>query len=263
MRFVPGSIRSAKNIALRAKSEASCGGIHRDVRSRLRRDRRDCDRRNDWRHSYACRRRADLRSDRARNDLHRRRYLRRPPKSRGKPWIFGRATLSTSRSHPLYRQSVRRSVGSQWRVAPSFSAKQDLGTTVPAGPAIQSFVLELILTAILMFVILGVSDWCSRERHYSGYCRWCCDWARGDVRRSHLRSVDEPGAIARTGRHLAPLRIPVDLPACSRDRCLCCCTGLPLCAGIRMLLRQNSAPSQRSVVSHSRPTMRVGRQLEC
>ena len=41
--------------------------------------------------------------------------------------IFSRATLSISRSHPIYRQSVRRSVGGQWRVAPSFSAKQDLG----------------------------------------------------------------------------------------------------------------------------------------
>ncbi len=32
-----------------------------------------------------------------------------------------------------------------------------LGSTVPAGSAMQSFTLELILTAILMFVILGVS----------------------------------------------------------------------------------------------------------
>ncbi len=32
-----------------------------------------------------------------------------------------------------------------------------LGTTQPAGPGMQSFVLELLLTAILMFVILGVS----------------------------------------------------------------------------------------------------------
>lgn len=32
-----------------------------------------------------------------------------------------------------------------------------LGTTQPAGSAMQSFVLELLLTAILMFVILGVS----------------------------------------------------------------------------------------------------------
>ena len=38
-----------------------------------------------------------------------------------------------------------------------FPQNELLGTTVPAGSAIQSFVLELILTATLMFVILGVS----------------------------------------------------------------------------------------------------------
>jgi aquaporin NIP len=32
-----------------------------------------------------------------------------------------------------------------------------LGATIPAGSPIQSFILELILTALLMFVILGVS----------------------------------------------------------------------------------------------------------
>jgi aquaporin Z len=32
-----------------------------------------------------------------------------------------------------------------------------LGTTVPAGPAVQSLLLEAVLTAILMFVILCVS----------------------------------------------------------------------------------------------------------
>jgi aquaporin Z len=38
-----------------------------------------------------------------------------------------------------------------------FPQNEMLGTTIPAGPAIQSFILELILTAILMFAILGVS----------------------------------------------------------------------------------------------------------
>lgn len=38
-----------------------------------------------------------------------------------------------------------------------FPQDEMLGTTVPAGSPIQSFVLELILTATLMFVILGVS----------------------------------------------------------------------------------------------------------
>jgi aquaporin Z len=38
-----------------------------------------------------------------------------------------------------------------------FPQNEMLGMTLPAGSAIQSFVLELILTATLMFVILGVS----------------------------------------------------------------------------------------------------------
>jgi aquaporin NIP len=38
-----------------------------------------------------------------------------------------------------------------------FPENRTLGTTSPAGPEMQSFILELILTAILMFVILGVS----------------------------------------------------------------------------------------------------------
>jgi aquaporin NIP len=38
-----------------------------------------------------------------------------------------------------------------------FPQNSFLGATVPAGPAWQSFVLECLLTAILMFVILGVS----------------------------------------------------------------------------------------------------------
>src|SRR5205807_8811221 len=38
-----------------------------------------------------------------------------------------------------------------------FPANIALGATIPAGPLLQSFILELILTALLMFVILGVS----------------------------------------------------------------------------------------------------------
>ena len=38
-----------------------------------------------------------------------------------------------------------------------FPRTATLGATIPSGPAPQSFVLELLLTAILMFVILGVS----------------------------------------------------------------------------------------------------------
>jgi len=38
-----------------------------------------------------------------------------------------------------------------------FPANITLGATAPTGPLLQSFVLELILTALLMFFILGVS----------------------------------------------------------------------------------------------------------
>jgi len=38
-----------------------------------------------------------------------------------------------------------------------FPQDKTLGATVPAGPVLQSFVLEIILTGLLMFVILGVS----------------------------------------------------------------------------------------------------------
>jgi aquaporin Z len=38
-----------------------------------------------------------------------------------------------------------------------FPSSVTLGASLPAGPALQSFVLEILLTAILMFVILGVS----------------------------------------------------------------------------------------------------------
>lgn len=39
-----------------------------------------------------------------------------------------------------------------------FPSHETLGATIPAGPVMQSFVLELILTAMLMFVILSVSQ---------------------------------------------------------------------------------------------------------
>jgi aquaporin Z len=39
-----------------------------------------------------------------------------------------------------------------------FLSNASLGATEPAGPALQSFVLEVVLTAMLMFVILAVSS---------------------------------------------------------------------------------------------------------
>lgn len=43
-----------------------------------------------------------------------------------------------------------------------------LGATIPAGDALQSFVLEFVLTLILMFVILGVSSGSKEKRAAAG-----------------------------------------------------------------------------------------------
>jgi aquaporin NIP len=142
-----------------------------------------------------------------------------------------------------------------------FPQNKMLGTTVPSGPAIQSFVLELILTAILMFVILGVSTGAAEKGITAGIVVGAVIGARSYVCGTDLRRVDESGAIARTGRDIARLPILVDLPACSCDRRLGWCAGLPLCARIRMLLRQNSAPSQRSVVMRVALMMHIRRQI--
>ncbi|MES2512874.1 MAG: aquaporin [Bacteroidota bacterium] len=49
-----------------------------------------------------------------------------------------------------------------------FPANQMLGSTMPAGPPMQSFVLELILTFILMFVIIHVATGSKEQGMFAG-----------------------------------------------------------------------------------------------
>lgn len=49
-----------------------------------------------------------------------------------------------------------------------FPASDTLGSTLPAGPVLQSFVLELILTFILMFVILHVANGSKEQGMFAG-----------------------------------------------------------------------------------------------
>jgi aquaporin NIP len=49
-----------------------------------------------------------------------------------------------------------------------FPANETLGATLPAGPAMQSFVLELILTFILMFVIVNVANGSKEQGMFAG-----------------------------------------------------------------------------------------------
>jgi major intrinsic protein len=112
-----------------------------------------------------------------------------------------------------------------------------LGATVPTGPASQSFALEAILTAILMFAILGVSTGAAEKGITAGIVVGCCDWTRSNVRGADLRSVNEPSAVLGAGCGFEAHAVPLDLPARSRDWRFCRCAGLPLCARIRMLLK--------------------------
>ena len=71
-----------------------------------------------------------------------------------------------------------------------FPHSATLGATVPAGSAMQSFVLEVILTALLMFVILSVSTG-AREKGITAGIAVGAVIGRGVVRRTDLWGVNE------------------------------------------------------------------------
>ena len=82
-----------------------------------------------------------------------------------------------------------------------FPQSATLGATMPAGSAIQSFVLEMILTALLMFVILGVSTG-AREKDYGGNRSRCC------IGLEALFAGPICGASMNPARSLAPALFP-------------------------------------------------------
>lgn len=70
-------------------------------------------------------------------------------------WLAGR--LPGGRVLPYITSQVLGALAASLVLHVLFPTHPTLGTTLPAGPERQSFVLELILTFILMFVILNVS----------------------------------------------------------------------------------------------------------
>ena len=70
-------------------------------------------------------------------------------------WLAGRFT---GRMVPLYFGSqLAGALLASSLLRAMFQDHATLGATVPAGPAVRSFVLETVLTAMLMFVILAVA----------------------------------------------------------------------------------------------------------
>ena len=70
-------------------------------------------------------------------------------------WVSGR--FSGARVGPYVAAQVAGALVASAVVAALFPESATLGQTVPAGTALQSLVLEAVLTFLLMFVILGVA----------------------------------------------------------------------------------------------------------
>ena len=116
-----------------------------------------------------------------------------------------------------------------------FPTDATLGTTLPAGPAMQSFVLELILTAILMFVILGVSTGAAEKGITAGIAVGAVIGLEamfaGPICGASMKSCPVPGSRDRFKASFEPLDL-LDSP-CGRR--FACCHWLSLRARRRLL----------------------------
>ena len=116
-----------------------------------------------------------------------------------------------------------------------FPQSATLGATVPAGSAMQSFVLEMILTTLLMFVILSVSTGAREKGITAGHRSRRCHCFGGIVRRADLRRVNESCALARTSGCCRTSQRFVDLSCGTSSRSRSRRNRMPLRAGTRLL----------------------------
>jgi aquaporin NIP len=129
----------------------------RDLRAGIRRDWRDRYRRRHWWRRLSCWDCTYLWPDRAGHDLHPWRHFRRAYQP---PVTIGFWTARRFDARKVLPYVVSQCAGAflaSVTLRLLFPANVTLGATLPAGSPLQSFILELILTALLMFVILAVS----------------------------------------------------------------------------------------------------------
>ena len=113
-----------------------------------------------------------------------------------------------------------------------------LGATMPAGSAMQSFVLEMILTALLMFVILSVSTGAREKGITAGIAVGAVIGLGGIVCRAYLWRLNESRSLARTGGGVRTPQRFVDLSCGTSSRSRARCNRVPLRAGTRLLFRR-------------------------
>jgi hypothetical protein len=128
-------------------------GVHWNVCPRVRRHGRNCHRSREQRRDLASRHRADVRVDCDDNDLLLWRCERRALQSCGDNGVRRRAPACVARSARLRERASAASGLLRFL----FPGNATLGATLPVGAARQSFVLEVVLTFLLMLVILSVS----------------------------------------------------------------------------------------------------------
>ncbi len=113
-----------------------------------------------------------------------------------------------------------------------FLESQTLGATIPAGRASQSFVLEVLLTSILMFVILGVSTGAKEKGLLAGVAVGGAVALGSLLGGPRLGCVDESCALPRTraGEWTRPSSLDLSHGSGARrsprGRRLSLCTGL-------------------------------------
>jgi glycerol uptake facilitator-like aquaporin len=84
-----------------------------------------------------------------------------------------------------------------------FPQHSTLGATAPAGPALQSLIFEIILTALLMFVILNVSVGAKERGITAGIAVGSVIALGIAFCRPDFRCIDESGALLRPGLSLS------------------------------------------------------------
>ena len=119
-----------------------------------------------------------------------------------------------------------------------FPQSATLGATIPAGSTMQSFVLEMILTALLMFVILSVSTGAREKGITAGIAVGAVIALGGIVCRADLRRINESCALAGTGSCFRTSQRFVDLSCGTSSRRNSRRNRVPLRTGTRLLLRR-------------------------
>ena len=109
-----------------------------------------------------------------------------------------------------------------------FPGDLKLGATQPSGSVVQSFLLEAIMTWLLMFVILTVSTGAKEKGIIAGVAVGSVICLEALLGGPVSGASMNPASIIRASRDQRPFRVSLDLPYCSISRRVNRRTDLPM-----------------------------------